>query len=62
MRSNRMSFEVQKKHGRGWRNLGTQTAISSAKAAAVMAMAHGPGTYRVRPEDSRGSYYRYTCE
>ncbi len=54
-----MTFEVQKKHARGWRNLGSVNAVDSAKAAGIMGYAHGPGTYRVRPDGSLDTFFRY---
>ncbi len=53
------AFEVQKKHGRGWRNLGLIRAVDSVKAAGFAGFVHGPGTYRVRPEDSRDRFFAY---
>jgi hypothetical protein len=54
-----MSFEVEKWEGGRWKSLGCQTAEDSAKAAGIMGYVYGPGKYRVRPEDSRDSWFEY---
>lgn len=54
-----MRFEVQKKHANGWKNLNIYDAPDSAKAAGQAGFCHGPGTYRVRPEDSKDKYIAY---
>lgn len=59
LQDQRMRFEVQKKHGKGWRDKGVFTAVDSAKAAGQAGFVHGEGTYRVRPEYSRDRYFSY---
>lgn len=54
-----MSFEVMKWDGHCWKSLGCQTAVDSQKAAGIMGYVHGPGKYRVRPEDSRDKWFEY---